>query len=350
MIKKQKFLGLIIMVISFTFIFAHLPTSEAHILVIADANNYNEVKSIATSLKSKGYPVLELYKENATAKRIVKGMYNADAIIYAGHGGYQSGNYVTGGTAKPPFALVGYDAFIWGIGDKMRIGWSGYMFKAPVKKNIPVILLHTCLSTGYVGSTEVKNPTETIYYFSKMFRGASANYYATSWNGGEIIYDFLNGATSFADANQKNYEVIRKSTTYNGTLIYRNDQGHAAFVGNWSAKFPSVSQTTRYNDSAAESWYRIYVQYIRPDLTVTNAYKSGGYLYITIKNQGKATSGACYTRAYYGNYYKNIYTYGLTPGASRTYKVSFTYAHGTVKTDYQSKILELSESNNIRTF
>ena len=113
MIKKQKFLGLIIMVISFTFIFAHLPTSEAHILVIADANNYNEVKPIATSLKSKGYPVLELYKENATAKRIVKGMYNADAIIYAGHGGYQSGNYVTGGTAKPPFALVGCDAFIW---------------------------------------------------------------------------------------------------------------------------------------------------------------------------------------------------------------------------------------------
>ena len=68
-----------------------MPYSEAHILIIGDSNNdipssYSEAKSIATLLKTKGYPVVELYKGNATTKNILKGMYGADAIIYAGHG------------------------------------------------------------------------------------------------------------------------------------------------------------------------------------------------------------------------------------------------------------------------
>ena len=38
------------------------------------------------------------------------GMYGADAIIYVGHGGYETGHYdLNGGKATPPFALVGYD-------------------------------------------------------------------------------------------------------------------------------------------------------------------------------------------------------------------------------------------------
>jgi len=42
-------------------------------------------------------------------------MYGADAIIYAGHGGYETGNYnMNGGSATHPFALVGSNDFIWG--------------------------------------------------------------------------------------------------------------------------------------------------------------------------------------------------------------------------------------------
>jgi PKD repeat protein len=240
----------------FGFIFAFLPTSEAHILVIGDSNNYNEASKLGSDLKVKGYDVLELYKENATTKNILKGMYGADAVIYAGHGGYQSGNYnMNGGTASPPFALVGSDDFIWGIGDQMREGWSGTPFKAPFKNDIPVILLHTCFSTGWVEDKEVANPTETIYNFARMFTGAGANYYATAWNGAEIVYDFINGAADFASANNQNHEIITKVTEYNNTQVWHNDHGYAAFVGNLSSKFPIVAQTTLYNDTEAENWY-----------------------------------------------------------------------------------------------
>ncbi len=342
----------------FASIFAFLPAAEAHILVIGDSNNYNEVSKVGKSLKAKGYNVLELYKENATTKRIIKGMYNADAVIYAGHGGYKSGNYdMNGGTAKPPFALVGYDNnFIWGIDGQMREGWNGKLFTAPVKKNIPVILLHTCFSTGWAEDKEVANPTETIYNFARMFTGTGANYYATGWNGADMVYSFLEGATSFADANNRNYETITKSTLFNGTQVWRNDHGMAAFVGNWSGKFPTVAQTTPYDDAAAEKWYNSVVlgstttSSARPDLIITSAYKSGSYLYFKVKNQGLANSGTCYTRASYGSYYKDVYTSALKPGESKTYQVSFTYAHGTVKTDYYNAVIESDGTNNAKSF
>jgi hypothetical protein len=340
-----------------------LPAAEAHILVIGDSNNYNEASKVGKALKDRGYNVLELYKENATTKKIIKGMYNADAVIYAGHGGYQSGNYNgNGGTAKAPFALVGSNDFIWGVGGQMREGFNGKLFTAPFKRGIPVILLHTCFSTGWVEDKEVANPTETIYNFAKMFNGAGANYYATGWNGAEIVYDFLNGATNFSDANNKNYEKIAKSTTYNGTQVWRNDHGMAAFVGDWSGKFPTAAQTTAYNDTAAEKWYNSILSgsttttpgtpssSTKPDLIIASAYKSGSYLYVTVKNQGKANSGACYTRASYNSYYKDIYTAGLKPGASITYKVSFKYGHGKVSTDYYKKISESNENNNLKSF
>jgi hypothetical protein len=353
----------------FASIFAFLPAAEAHILVIGDSNNYNEASKLGSDLKAKGYNVLGLYKENATTKKILKGMYNADAVIYAGHGGYQTGNYNNnGGPSSPPFALVGTDNFIWGIGAQMREGWNGKLFTAPFKKNIPVILLHTCFSTGWAEDKEVANPTETIYNFARMFNGAGANYYATGWNGAEIIYDFLNGATSFADANNKNYEKITKNTIYNGTQIWRNDHGMTAFVGNWSGKFPTVAETTPYDDAAAEKWYNSILtgsvpinppsnppsgppsSSAKPDLVITNAYKSGNYLYVTVKNQGTANSGTCYTRAWYGSYYKNIYTYGLKPGENKTYGVYFRNTHGTVNTDYYAVIAELNENNNLKNF
>ncbi len=514
----------------FTVIFAFLTPVGAQILIIGDSRSdndlsYTETLALANQLKSKGYEVLELYRSNATAKNILKGMYDADAVIYVGHGGFQSGNYdMNGGTASPPFALVGSDKFIWGVGDQMRED-DGELFTAPFKQDIPVFLLHTCFSTGWVEDKEVKNPIETIYNFASMFIGAGANYYATAWNGAEIIYDFLNGATDFADANNQNYEKIVKSTDYNGNQVWRNDNGYVAFVGNWGGKFPTAAETTAYDDEAAESWYngnrvrdnltckftvssspyyinqpltftgaskdlegyitdyhwnfgdgnettsstpvnpthsysnpgvytvthtvtsnssktatssktitvvnrnpvasfylttsklvpktpigfrsssydpdtgdsivshtwnfgdgttgsgehvqRIYtkdgkytvtltvkdkfgktasksatitVLTPKPDLVVAKAYKYRGYLYVTVKNQGKASSGACYTRAWYGRYYKNIYTHGLKPGLTKTYRVKFKYRHGRVKTDHFNRIPESNEINNLRYF
>lgn len=96
--------------------------------------------------------------------------------IYAGHSGYQSGNYdLNGGNASPLFALVGQIA-LSGICDQIHEGWNGTPFTVPFKQNIPVILLHTCFSTGWVETKEVANSVETIYNFARMFTGAEANY------------------------------------------------------------------------------------------------------------------------------------------------------------------------------
>ena len=137
----------------------------------------------------------------------------------------------------------------------MREGWNSNLFTVPFKPGIPVFLLHACFSTGWVENFQVSNPIETIYNFAQMFNGAGANYYATAWNGAEIIYDFLNGASNFQDANNQNYEKIVTSTFYNGVQVWRNNNGYAAFVGDWNGKFPSVSQTTAYDESTADAWY-----------------------------------------------------------------------------------------------
>ena len=479
--RTKKLLSLIIIFSLFSFCnILSLSTSEAHILLIGDSNSdlpdyYNKAIEIANKLKNQGYEVLELYREDATTKNILKGMYDADAVIYLGHGAYQSGNYDNnGGIAKSPFGLAGSNGFIWGMGDQMQEATKDFnspLFKAPFKQNIPVILLHACFSTGWVGNKEVANPIETIYNFARMFTSSNANYYASAY-GDEIIDDFLNGATNFADANNKNYEKIVKSTLYSNTLVWHNDHGYTAFVGDWSGVFPSVASTTAYDDAAAEAWYysgrtrntcfskfsiisgpyyanqaikftdlsssgeKTIVNYHwnfgdgtyqsssstinpshtysktgiftvrltitddegkkyssiktikvvnntptvskKPDLTVTRAYKSGNYVYVTVKNQGTASSKSCYTRAwhtyyvykkyyervkigssyyykpYYKKikrvYYKNIYTYALKPGASKKYKVYFKYRRGTTKVDYYNKISELNEKNNIKTF
>jgi parallel beta-helix repeat protein len=259
--KNKNFTSALLLALSILCVFCFITPSEAHILVIGDSNSdlpsfYAEAVQLSTDLKAKGYPVVELYRENATSENILKGMYNADAVIYVGHGGYLTGHYdMNGGIATPPFALVGSDNFVWGIGDKIREGWNSNLFYAPFKSDIPVFLLHACFSTGWVEDKQVANPIETIYNFAHMFTGAGANYYATAWNGAEIIYDFLNGAANFQVANNQNYEKIVTSTLYNDTLVWRNNNGYAAFVGNWSGTFPTVAQTTAYNDTAAEVWY-----------------------------------------------------------------------------------------------
>jgi hypothetical protein len=249
--------------------FSIIPASEAHILIVANGDNttpdsYEVVKNTADVLKSQGYDVLELYGENATTKNILKGMYNADAMIYAGHGVFLEGNYDEhGGIANPPFGIVGSDGIIWGYDDNMREGDLGKFFKAPFKKNIPVIIFGACFSSGWVENDEVANPIETTYSFSQMFTSAGANYYATAYirkyKGKEIVdlvAIFLNGANSLGDANKKNYGFsISQETTFKNQSIWRNNHGYNAFVGNWNGTFPKPNQTTPYNDTAAEKWY-----------------------------------------------------------------------------------------------
>jgi hypothetical protein len=262
-LNNKRFINiLLISIVALTVLFSFIPYSEAHILVVGDSNSditqsYQDAVTVSKLLKSKDYDVLSLYRENATTKNILKGMYGADAIIYAGHGGYQSGHYdLKGGTATPPYALVGSNDFIWGIGDKMREGWNGKLFTAPIKNNIPVIMLQACFSTGWVDDKEVANPVATVYNFARMFTGAGANYYATAWLGAQIIKDFTSGAKNFQTANSENYEKITQKTIYNNTEVWRNSHGYSAFIGNWLAGFPTVTQTTKYDDAAAEAWYK----------------------------------------------------------------------------------------------
>lgn len=74
--RKEKFKGkiLILYVLSLFLIFTYLvPFSEAHILIVADADNttleaYDVLHATANVLKSQGYNVLELYGENASTK------------------------------------------------------------------------------------------------------------------------------------------------------------------------------------------------------------------------------------------------------------------------------------------
>ncbi len=268
-IMKRKNLIFVLLTSLFFIITLSIPTSEAHVLIIADGDSslsdmLPEAQETADALEDEGYEVLELYQDDATTKNIMKGMYNADAIIYLGHGGYQSGNYdLNGGPASPPFALVGSDGFVWGIGNQIREGWYTDPVTMPSKSNIPVILSHACFSTGWVGADEVANPTETIYNFSLMFTGAGANYYSTAYYGNyqgttvvDLVDEFLDGATTFTQADSQNWVPITESNTYNGAEIWRNDGGYSAFVGDWTATWPTASQTTPYDDVAAEAWYQ----------------------------------------------------------------------------------------------
>ena len=377
--KGKNCLKLILVtVMMMSFIFSFIPFSDAHILIIGDSNSdisdaYSETKTIANLLKSRGYQVYEVYQKTATTKNILKGMYGADAIVYAGHGGYQYENYnLNGGKASPPFALVGSDNFIWGIGNKMREGSNGKLFSAPIKNNIPVILLQSCFSTGWVDDKEVANPTSTIYNFARMFTGAGANYYATSWVGADIVKDFIAGTKNFYEANKINYEKITKSTVYKNTPIWRNEHGYSAFVGNWLGTFPKAKETTKYDNAAAEAWYNSdrSKNPFQPDLTVTSIINpksgfKGHYITFTtaIKNLAHATSSSFYVNYYlkHGSTSKHIYigqSFITSLGANsikyykKTLKIHSNIASGsyyiTAYVDSLNTNAETNEKNNLK--
>ena len=275
--KKLKgyLLSLTLLASIFIFSMGIMPSAQAQIVIIGSPSDdlpgdyLSDAKAIAEKLKAKGYTgnkLIELYGKNATSNNILKAMYNADAVIYIGHGGYEYGHYDgKGGTATAPFSLVGSassgdnsgNEFIWGIGDNMRQGWSGDLFTAPFKSNIPVFLFHACFSTGDVGGQQVANPVPTIYNFASMFTGAGANYYASAFYGGDIIDEFLNGAKNFTDANNKIISIEKLTTPYYYTdnNVWRSADGSVAFMGNWAGTLASPNSTTAYDESAATAWY-----------------------------------------------------------------------------------------------
>jgi hypothetical protein len=365
-----------IMISIFMMVFYAVPNSHAHILVIGDSqsdlpNAYQNAIDVSNLLKSKGYKVVELYKSKATSQNILKGMFNADAIIYAGHGGYQTGHYNTGKTATPPFAIMGSDDYIWGIGSKMREGWDfTRIFKAPIKNKIPVILINTCFSTGWVGTKEVANPTETIYQFSKMFTGAGANFYATCYDS-SIVKDILSGTRTFNEANQKSWEKINTYHLYNGVKIWRNSHGHVSFVGDWYGKFPTPSQVTSYDSSAAQSWYNSNRQ-SAIDLLPTSVIApvqgyTGKTVYVTnsLKNRGVYSVNKSFTVTFWLTKQKSnagmIYLgkktiFGLGAGQTSTKKTALKIPSNVkaglyyVRTmsDSGKVVNEFNENNNVR--
>ncbi len=69
--------------------------------------------------------------------------------------------------SNPNICNVGSNGYVWGVNTKIREGFYGRQVTAPLKRNVPVILAHTCFSTGYVGNKLVSNPVETIYNFHR---------------------------------------------------------------------------------------------------------------------------------------------------------------------------------------
>ena len=272
------------------------------ILIIGDPEDnrptyHREAQATAQYLKVHGYEVKELYNGEATSKNILKGMYDADGIIYIGQGGGGTYNLKTG-MATGPYGLTGADKPILGYGNKMREGTSGPLFTPPFKKSgIPVIIVHACYSTGQTKGINsydiitVKNRIDTIYKYSNMFTAWNANYLATLKpivNGVPLVNDFvinnhtigsvLDHRSNSNDAYPNEYSLKNNTKIWdhsgesdffsvlavpltsitlssnhynNGTYTVSKDLNAPSCYG----RFPTATETTPYDDTAAEDWY-----------------------------------------------------------------------------------------------
>ncbi len=279
------------------------------ILVVGDPENnrpnyYYEAQATARYLKAKGYSVRELYKKDATSKNILKGMYNADGIIFVGQGGSGTYNSKTG-LATGPYGLTGADKPVLGYGNKMREGTSGPLFTPPFKKSgIPVIIVHACYSTGQKrGITSfdiitVKNRLETIYKYSQMFTAWNANYLATlepivlnnllidlfverkqpigaminHWPKKKDKYldeYLLKNKTKIWGHNEESdiFSVLAvpSSSPVIPCKIYKDENGNHRTLKNPNCpscygRFPTAAETTHYDDEAAEEWYKSQIE------------------------------------------------------------------------------------------
>jgi len=274
------------------------------ILVVGDPEDnrptyYKEAQITAQYLKTQGYEVKELYKGDATSKNILKGMYDADGIIFVGQGGSGTYNLKTG-IATGPYGLTGADKPILGYGNKMREGTSGPFFTPPFKKfRIPVIIVHACYSTGQTKGINsydiltVKNRLETVYNYSQMFTAWNANYLATLEpivRGNPLVddfvknkqpigsmlnfwpnrdgryldkYDLKNNTKIWAHSGKSGFFSVLAVPLSSPVLACRcynyNDGSYTIFKDpngpSCYGRFPRADETTPYNDAAAEDWY-----------------------------------------------------------------------------------------------
>ena len=271
------------------------------ILIIGDPEDnrptyYHEARATAEYLKVQGYNVKELYKKKATSKNILKGMYDADGIIYVGQGGGGTYDLITG-IATGPYGLTGADKPILGYGNKMREGKSGPLFNPPFKKSgIPVIIAHACYSTGQTKGKNsydiitVNNRLETIFKYSQMFTAWNANYLATLepivmdtplvkyfvennkpigsmlnyWPNKNIAYDeqynLKNNIKIWDNSGKPDFYSVLAIPLTSTKLSQINNNGKYTTFKDPNApscygRFPKASETTPYDDTAAEDWY-----------------------------------------------------------------------------------------------
>lgn len=273
------------------------------ILVIGDPEDnrptyYQEAQKTAQYLKLHGYQVKELYKEDATSKNMLKGMYDADGIIFVGQGGGGTYDSKTG-IATGPYGLTGADKPILGYGNRMREGTSGPLFTPPFKKNrIPVIIVHACYSTGQTKGIysydiiNVNNRLDTIYNYAHIFTAWNANYIATlepivlgtpliddfvknkqpigsmlnNWlnKDGTYLdrYDLKNNTKIWHSGESDIFSVLAvpKSSPVLSYKHYNYDTGTYTTVKDPNdpscyGRFPEAVETTPYDDEAAEKWY-----------------------------------------------------------------------------------------------
>ena len=266
------------------------------ILIVGDPEGnrptyYQEAKTTAQFLKRHKYEVKELYREDATSKNILKGMYDADGIIFIGQGGSGTYNSKTG-LASGPYGLTGADKPILGYGNKMRESTSGPFFTPPFKKSgIPAIIVHACYSTGQTKGINsydiitVKNRIDTVYNYSKMFTTWNATYLATLEpivQSKPLIADFVKNKQTIGSMINRDVKYNLKSNTkiwvQNGESCSfkvlavpksspvlscnhytSNDETYTIFENSHDptcyGRFPTADETTPYDDKAAEDWY-----------------------------------------------------------------------------------------------
>ncbi len=122
--KKLKgyLLSLTLLASIFIFSMGIMPSAQAQIVIIGSPSDdlpgdyLSDAKAIAEKLKAKGYTgnkLIELYGKNATSTNILKAMYNADAVIYIGHGGYEYGHYDGNGGTATASILFSWICFKW---------------------------------------------------------------------------------------------------------------------------------------------------------------------------------------------------------------------------------------------
>lgn len=278
-LNKNSFFILTILLLSMSI----LSTVDAHILIVGDStgdlpDERKETIAIYNKLVSDGYPVICLIGENATAEKIIKGMYGADAVIYVGHGSDLGFYQNDGGVSRPPYCIPTYDEVgIWTSKNILSEGLNFWgldyngKFIPPFKKGASVVFLHTCFATGWVEDTLVSNPDETIYNFNLPYVNAGANVYSTGYYqvynnifDGVLGQELDNGgetSISFKKANDNLINMDDKVDTnsykeYNSMEFYSNDNYDSLFIGNLnSSVLPKAEECSEYNYTSAKKWY-----------------------------------------------------------------------------------------------